>query len=883
MDSPSLSFPFYSFSPSTLLLLFRDVTRELTPEMLKSIHEADKPASRGKKTDKGKDKQVGKGAKGPSPKKRKTTKAVQSPPMKKRKTQPRRKLVIASSSSESEGESSDSDGSPPGNTLPRSPTPEAHFSTSPISSPPVTIPISIPPITSTTQIPSTSIPVPPPIFTEATTTTTAEVRTNVSDTGAHTDAPTATSAPEPTPTTEHTTQPEPTFTTEPPASPPPSSPDHAAESEEPFLGGEDMTFDSVYYSPFQVQSDDDDDAPVTKRHLKELHDKIDSLITSSSTSQSSISEAAIQKIVDAFSKAHQVSLDSTTAAIDASTKACEAATEKVDKLFTDASSLLQSLQETAEATKTKLEPIVNQLATSVASELKSFASLRQTLSDDNSAFKTTIKERLANLQEDLAAKNSLVDALARKTTALKVKSIQLSNSQKEIESLRSKREIISSCVSDVHSAISNILEAHDPILNYSVRRTLAEKLTPALSLLSKIEGLLDFVSIPKQGGEKQNVSQPPPTSTATHTTEPPPTGQASGSGVKDKGKKIVEDSDDDDKETIADILKRQGRDRDADISDRVAREAEEAERRQKEAHDLLESRKTLFPPWTLEKLLKEAIETPSILWLESVISLDRYNIIDSQFDMPLTRKAFVFHAFDNIVEFPHPHPKIDRDLVDFYLRAAQPQYQTWSAQKIINVRVLKPYREGNFTNVRFKVLRGSAKTEHAISLADLPNLNPHDWIILHNILLTNEAEYGPIIDHFKRMFVCYIMEVAKMDQEIVSVFKKKPTISPVSSTSDLNMMQMGKIDPKRNSVMFTRNEGQKCLFALADKHLYTTTCMEHVLGIIHRCKQNSADDKKYFDDMIQWYIHFRQTILALISRLFDTTKKVPAAGPSKKK
>ncbi|KAL7598238.1 hypothetical protein Lser_V15G23057 [Lactuca serriola] len=141
-------------------------------------------------------------------------------------------------------------------------------------------------------------------------------------------------------------------------------------------------------------------------------------------------------------------------------------------------------------------------------------------------------------------------------------------------------------------------------------------------------------------------------------------------------------------------------------------EAEATERKMKEAHDLLESRKTLFPLWTLEKVLKEVIETPNIL-----------------------------------------------ELVEFYLMSAQPQYQTWSAQKIINVRVLKPFREGNFTNVRFKVLRGSTKTEHAISLADLPNLNPHDWIILHNILLTNEAEYGPIIDHFKRMLVCYIMEV----------------------------------------------------------------------------------------------------------------------------
>ncbi|KAL7586307.1 hypothetical protein Lser_V15G38798 [Lactuca serriola] len=852
--------------------------RDLTPEMLKSIHDADKPTPRGKKADKGK--QVAKGAKGPSPTKRKPTRAAQSPQQKRRKTQPRRKLVIASSSSESEGESSDSEGSQRGNTPPRSPTLEVHVSTSLISSPPKTIPISIPPITSTTQIPPTSIPVPPPIFTEATTTTTADVRTNVSDTGVHTDAPKSTPAPEttpapePTPTPEQTTQPDPTYTTEPPASPPPSSPGHASEEEEPLLGGENMTFDSVYYSPFQVQSDEDDDAPVTKRHLQELHDKIDSLIASSSTSQSSLSEAAVQKIVDTFSKAQQASLDSATTAIDASTKSCQAATEKVDKLFTDASSLLKSLQESANAAKTTLEPIVHQLATSVATELKSFASLRQTISDDNSAFRTTIEERLSKLQEDLAAENTLMDVLARKTTALKVKSIQLSNSQHEIESIRSEREVIKSCVSDVHSAISNILEAHDPILNYTVRRDLAEKLAPALALLSKIEGLLDFVSIPKQGGEKETMSRPPPTSTATHTTEPPPVGQASGSGVKDKGKKIAEESEDDDKETIADILKRQSRNNEADISARVAREAEEAERKQKEAHDLLESRKTLFPSWTLERMIKEAIDTPSILWLEPVISLDRSNTVDSQFDMPLTQKAFIFHAFSNVAEFPHPHPQVDRDLINFSLKAAQPQYQTWSVQKIVNVRVLKPYSEGNFVNVWFKVLRGSAKTKHAISLADLPNLNPHDWIILHNILLTNEDEYGLIIDHFKRMLVCYIMEVALMDQEIASVFKKKPTISLVGSASDLNLMQMGKIDSKRNSVMFTRNEGQKCLFALADKHLYTTACLEHVLG---------TEMSFRLDDMIQWYIRFRQTILALISRLFDTTKKVPAAGPSKKK
>ncbi|XP_052619992.1 uncharacterized protein LOC128126289 [Lactuca sativa] len=236
----------------------RSGPRELIPEMIQSIHDADRPAPKGKKQDKGKDKKVVKGAKGPSPKKRKPSKEAQSPPPKKRKTQPRRKLILASSSSESEEESSDSEES----------------------------------------------------LREATTTTTAGVRTNVSDTGA------PTSAPEPTP-------------------PSPSSPDQTAEDEEPFLRGEDMTFDSG----------------------------------------------------------------------------------------------------SAHSNAEKLDSLVHKLATSVASELQSFASLRQSLNDDNKLFQATIEERLTKLQEDLASENSVMDALARKTTALKVKSLHLFQSEKEVASL----------------------------------------------------------------------------------------------------------------------------------------------------------------------------------------------------------------------------------------------------------------------------------------------------------------------------------------------------------------------------------------------------------------------------------------------------------------
>ena len=130
--------------------------------------------------------------------------------------------------------------------------------------------------------------------------------------------------------------------------------------------------------------------------------------------------------------------------------------------------------------------------------------------------------------------------------------------------------------------------------------------------------------------------------------------------------------------------------------------------------------------------------------------------------------------------------------------------------------------------------------------------------------MSNPQEYQPIIDHIKRMLVCYIHEVAKMDQEIASAIHKRPMIKPIGKTGNVNVMVKGKIDPQFHTVMFVRGENHKCLFALCDKHLFSTACLEHILEIIHRCNQNSAADNKLFINMLRWYIQFRQTLLAII-------------------
>ncbi|KAL7592583.1 hypothetical protein Lser_V15G33727 [Lactuca serriola] len=348
--------------------------------------------------------------------------------------------------------------------------------------------------------------------------------------------------------------------------------------------------------------------------------------------------------------------------------------------------------------------------------------------------------------------------------------------------------------------------------------------------------------------------------------------EASGSGVQDKGKGIDDNGEENDLDDIEDAAPISSAHKAKPTVQQIKERVKEAINKENEEREL-KQRKLKFPPWSLERLRREVIEAPSLHWLEPVLSFEVENSKDSQFDMPITRKAFIFHCFESTVAIPSPDPIVDQDLLNYYHEFSQPQYLTWSSKKIITVKVLKPTPAGKFINIKIKVTRGSDGSVHTISLADLPNLNSHDWILRNNILLSNPKEYEPIIGHIKHMLVCYIHEVAKMDQEIATVIRKKPTVKPIEKNVNINSMVRGKIDPQSHTVMFQRREGQKCIFAHADKHLFSDSFLEHILEIIYGCDQNSEVDKKLFSDMLRWYMVFRKTLLSIIPRLFKVVKR----------
>lgn len=133
----------------------------------------------------------------------------------------------------------------------------------------------------------------------------------------------------------------PTFQTEPPTfqTEYPTSPSPSSESDT-ILGGEYLNFKSTYFSPYRVQSDDDEDAPVTKRNLKDLHNKLDTLIASTSTSSSGYFEVAVLGILETVFKRHETSIQNAKEVVDASTLSSQKAVDKVKPLIHNANIIL---------------------------------------------------------------------------------------------------------------------------------------------------------------------------------------------------------------------------------------------------------------------------------------------------------------------------------------------------------------------------------------------------------------------------------------------------------------------------------------------------------------------------------------------------------------
>ncbi|CAI9285353.1 unnamed protein product [Lactuca saligna] len=112
---------------------------------------------------------------------------------------------------------------------------------------------------------------------------------------------------------------------------------------------------------------------------------------------------------------------------------------------------------------------------------------------------------------------------------------------------------------------------------------------------------------------------------------------ASGSRGKEK---VIEDEEEEEDEN--EKLKHKACDVILDENMRIAREAEENEKAEREAQTTLAGKKLLFPPWSLEPISNEALDNLRLHWLEPITSFELKNTLDLQLDFPITKKQSYF-------------------------------------------------------------------------------------------------------------------------------------------------------------------------------------------------------------------------------------------------
>ncbi|CAI9287051.1 unnamed protein product [Lactuca saligna] len=343
------------------------------------------------------------------------------------------------------------------------------------------------------------------------------------------------------------------------------------------------------------------------------------------------------------------------------------------------------------------------------------------------------------------------------------------------------------------------------MISITIQNHLAEKLRPMFAMLHRLEGVPMLMSFPKQGGEgsskvKSNDVNP------KVSVKPPIIKQYPKDKVTLFSNEPIIDDNEDEEPDEAELKRRNARKAEIDEHSRVIREAEEKERVKKEAQATLNSKMLLFPKWALKCMQNQVVDMPSQCWLDPIASFDVQNSLDSQLELPITPNAFRFRAFIKVANVPFSDSTGDQLLFAFYLKHMKPQFKTWSARKIVAVKVTGPIETESFPNAKFKVLIGSACQACEFTLADLSCLSPDDWMVIFNVLLQEKEKYEPMFSHLQTLIKSYIQEVGLMDVEIATVLRQKPSVVPKEAPKDFQKLKPGKIYKEGWFVVYTARD-----------------------------------------------------------------------------
>ena len=121
---------------------------------------------------------------------------------------------------------------------------------------------------------------------------------------------------------------------------------------------------------------------------------------------------------------------------------------------------------------------------------------------------------------------------------------------------------------------------------------------------------------------------------------------------------------------------------------------------------------------------------------------------------------------------------------------------------VVGLKVGKPFDTKVLANVHFKGYMGVKHEQFDFTLADLPMMNPYNWIILLNIVSPDPMKYESIFKFLRRMIRGYIQEVSKMHGKIRELFNPRPILKPMEQLDDVESFKVGFIQKKPWGVVY---------------------------------------------------------------------------------
>lgn len=155
--------------------------------------------------------------------------------------------------------------------------------------------------------------------------------------------------------------------------------------------GNDDNFVGFTYSSFNIKTESDEEAPITKGKLKAIHEKLDSLLHATKTSSTDdYSQATVKSILETLTKEHTANLEKMNKAVDASSTVCNKTTEKEDKVIIDAQVFMEQFQSSFKSNTAKANKFISSLDSTLKTKNAKLQEVRTGLKSDHEKFQSSI-------------------------------------------------------------------------------------------------------------------------------------------------------------------------------------------------------------------------------------------------------------------------------------------------------------------------------------------------------------------------------------------------------------------------------------------------------------------------------------------------------------